>query len=85
MFLFIKRLFDIFFIYFFNILSSNNIYIFFFILVFERNPFFIQERSGINGKTIKIVKLQTMKNINEKKNITKLGNIRVSKIDELHN
>ena len=86
MFLFIKRLFDIFFSFIFLTFSAPIIFIFsFFILVFDKqNPFFIQERSGINGKTIKIVKLQTMKNINEKKNITKLGKIlRVSKIDEL--
>ena len=82
MFLFIKRLFDIF-LFIFNILSSNNIYIFFFYFSLISKIIFL-ERSGINGKTIKIVKLQTMKNINEKKNITKLGKIlRVSKIDEL--
>lgn len=50
----------------------------------KQNPFFHQERSGINGKIINILKLQTMKNINGKKNITKLGKLlRVSKIDEL--
>ena len=49
-----------------------------------QNPFFFQERSGIKGKKINIIKFQTMKLINGKKNPTKLGKIlRLTKIDEL--
>ena len=55
------------------------------ILIFDfQNPFFFQERSGINGKKIQIIKFQTMKSINGQKKITSLGNLlRLSKIDEL--
>ena len=49
-----------------------------------QNPFFFQERSGIKGKKINIIKFQTMKLINGKKKPTKLGKIlRLTKIDEL--
>ncbi len=86
MYFLIKRLFDIFFSLIFFIMSLPLLFILSIcILVFDKqNPYFLQERSGINGKTINIIKLQTMKNINYKKKITKLGKLlRVSKIDEL--
>ncbi len=81
-----KRLFDIFFSLILFLLTLPLIFIFsFLILIFDlQNPFFIQERSGIYGKSIKILKLQTMKYDNNKKKITKLGKLlRFSKIDEL--
>ncbi len=81
-----KRLFDIFFSLILFLLTLPLIFIFsFLILIFDlQNPFFIQERSGIYGKSIKILKLQTMKYVNDKKKITKLGKLlRFSKIDEL--
>ena len=49
---------------------------FFLIIIFDmQNPFFFQERSGIKGKKINIIKFQTMKLINGKKKPTKLGKI----------
>ena len=86
MFLIYKRLFDLIIsitilIITFPIIFTSMILI----LIFDlQNPLFFQERSGINGKRIKIIKLQTMKSINGEKKITKIGNIlRLSKIDEL--
>ncbi len=86
MFFLCKRLFDL-------IISSILIVVTFpiiilsiiSILIFDfQNPFFFQERSGINGKKIQIIKFQTMKSINGQKKITSLGNLlRLSKIDEL--
>ena len=86
MFCFIKRLFDIFFSLIFFLITLPIIFIssFLILIIDMQNPFFIQERSGINGKSIKILKLQTMKYVNSKKNVTKLGKLlRFSKIDEL--
>lgn len=58
--------------------------IIFILFIDLQNPFFIQERSGIYGKRIKIIKLQTMKTINNKIIVTKLGQIlRISKLDEI--
>ena len=86
MFCFIKRLFDIFFSLIFFLITLPIIFIssLLILIIDMQNPFFIQERSGINGKSIKILKLQTMKYVNSKKNVTKLGKLlRFSKIDEL--
>ena len=83
---FFKRFFDIglsliIIILFFPIIILT----FFLIIIFDmQNPFFFQERSGIKGKKINIIKFQTMKLINGKKKPTKLGKIlRLTKIDEL--
>jgi len=86
MFLLLKRLFDI-------ILSTLLVFasfpfIFFSIILvlFIDNhfPIFLHERSGKNGKIIKIIKLRTMKEKNGVLEITKLGKFfRISKIDEL--
>ena len=81
-----KRLFDIFFSLIFFIITLPILFIssFLILIIDMQNPFFIQERSGIYGKSIKILKLQTMKYVNNKKKITKLGKLlRFSKIDEL--
>lgn len=81
-----KRLFDIIFsiilLFFFAPLIILSIFM---IMVFDlQNPFFIQERSGLNGKSIMMIKLQTMKTIQGTKQITLLGKfLRISKIDEL--
>ena len=83
---FFKRLFDIALSLTLIILFSPIIILtIFLIMIFDmQNPFFFQERSGINGKKINIIKFQTMKLINGKKNPTKLGKIlRLTKIDEL--
>ena len=83
---FFKRLFDIALSLTLIILFSPIIILtIFLIMTFDmQNPFFFQERSGINGKKINIIKFQTMKLINGKKNPTKLGKIlRLTKIDEL--
>ena len=54
------------------------------LLIDSENPYFIQERSGLNGKKINIYKLKSMKLINGKKRVTNLGKLlRLSKIDEL--
>lgn len=86
MFRLIKRLFDI-------IFSTILLFIFFPLIILSifmimcfdlQKPFFIQERSGLNGKSITVIKLQTMKTIQGTKQITLLGKfLRISKIDEL--
>ena len=86
MFLLLKRLFDI-------ILSTLLVFasfpfIFFsiiLVLIIDNHfPIFLHERSGKNGKIIKIIKLRTMKEKNGVLEITKLGKFfRISKIDEL--
>ena len=86
MFFYIKRFFDFF-------ISLSVLIIIFPILLIVcisificdlHNPFFVQERSGQNGKKINILKLQTMKIINGKKKVTNFGKfLRTSKIDEL--
>ena len=86
MFLLLKRLFDI-------ILSTLLIFasfpfLFFsiiLVLIIDNHfPLFLHERSGKNGKIIKIIKLRTMKERDGILEITKLGKFfRISKIDEL--
>ena len=86
MFLSFKRLFDI-------ILSASLIFASFPLLFFSiilvliidnHFPLFLHERSGKNGKIIKIIKLRTMKERDGVLEITKLGKFfRISKIDEL--
>lgn len=86
MYFFFKRLIDLF-------LSFNLLVIFvpvfilvlLVILIFDRHyPFFIQERSGLNGKKIYIYKFKTMKRKEENLKITFIGNfLRISKLDEL--
>ena len=86
MYFFFKRLIDIF-------LSLNLLVVFvpvfiivlLVILIFDRHyPFFIQERSGLNGKKIYIYKFKTMKRKEEDLKITFIGNfLRISKLDEL--
>ena len=86
MFLLLKRLFDI-------ILSTLLIFasfpfLFFsiiLVLIIDNHfPLFLHERSGKNGKIIKIIKLRTMKERDGVLEITKLGKFfRISKIDEL--
>ncbi len=83
---FFKRFFDIALSLTLIILFSPIIILTIFLITIldMQNPFFFQERSGIKGKKIKIIKFQTMKLINGKKNPTKLGTIlRLTKIDEL--
>lgn len=86
MFLLLKRLFDI-------ILSTILVFtsfpfLFFstiLVLIIDNHfPIFLHERSGKNGKIIKIIKLRTMKERDGVLEITKLGKFfRISKIDEL--
>ena len=86
MFKFFKRAFDVFFSFLFLLISSPMLIIFILliILIDFHSPFFIQERSGLNGRKIKIIKLQTMKVFDGKLKITKLGRLlRLTKIDEL--
>ena len=86
MFFWFKRLFDFVLSFFFLIITFPLIVIFS-LLIFlldRNNPFFIQKRSGLKGKQIKIFKLQTMKTVDGIKIITNLGKfLRTSKIDEL--
>jgi len=86
MYKFSKRIFDVFFSFFFLIISAPIIIITILLIVIIdfHSPFFIQERSGLNGKKIKIIKLQTMKVFDDKIKITKLGRLlRLTKIDEM--
>ena len=54
------------------------------ILLDFQYPLFIQERSGLNGKSILIIKLKTMRSSGDNKQITLLGKfLRFSKIDEI--
>lgn len=81
-----KRIFDIFFSLLFLFLFSPVILLsaLLIMLIDLQNPFFIQERSGLNEKKIKIIKLQTMKIFNSQIEVTKLGKLlRLTKIDEL--
>ena len=83
---FFKRFFDLVLSLIFIILSSPLIILTIFLIAIldMHNPFFFQVRSGIKGKKINIIKFQTMKLINGKKNPTKFGKIlRITKIDEL--
>jgi len=81
-----KRLFDLFLslILFFLLLPFLIIIILLSLIIYRHNPFFIQRRSGLFGKPIKVFKLKTMKDFKDKKIITKLGNfLRISKLDEI--
>tara|TARA_B100000886_G_C20388948_1_gene477356 strand:- start:56 stop:646 length:591 start_codon:yes stop_codon:yes gene_type:complete len=83
-----KRLFDIFFSLFLLIsLSPIILIIGLIIIIFDKhNPFFLQERSGKNGKQFHIYKFRSMK-INTSNNqikVTKIGKIiRITKFDEI--
>ena len=86
MFIFYKRIFDLFFSLFLLIIFLPIIvFCILLILIIDRqSPFFFQERSGIYAKSFKIIKLQTMKYKNNKLEVTKLGKIlRLLKFDEL--
>jgi len=86
MFFLYKRIFDLVFSFFLIIITFPFflLSIIFILFIDLQSPFFFQERSGIHGKRIKIIKLQTMKTINNKINVTKLGQIlRILKIDEI--
>ena len=65
MFIIFKRIFDIIFsIIILTIFCPLIIFSSCLILIFDfNNPFFIHERSGLNGRKIKIIKLRTMKDI----------------------
>ena len=81
-----KRLFDLFLsiILFFSFSPFLIIIILLSLIIDRHNPFFIQRRSGLFGKPIKVFKLKTMKDFKDKKIITKLGNfLRISKLDEI--
>ena len=81
-----KRLFDLFLsiILFFSFSPFLIIIILLSLIIYRHNPFFIQRRSGLFGKPIKVFKLKTMKDFKDKKIITKLGNfLRISKLDEI--
>ena len=86
MYFFFKRFIDVFLSIFLSLIFSPLLIgsIFFLIIFDLQNPFYIQERSGLNGKSIKIIKLQTMKLKDGNKKITTFGKfLRISKIDEL--
>ncbi len=55
------------------------------ILVFDGKPiFFIQERAGIKGKIINVIKFKTIINVKNKKTVSKLGKfLRITRIDEI--
>jgi lipopolysaccharide/colanic/teichoic acid biosynthesis glycosyltransferase len=64
------------------------------ILIYGRNIFFVQERSGLNEKSFKIIKFRTMKNLRDTSNkllpdtkrLTKFGKLlRYLSLDELPN
>lgn len=53
------------------------------IIIDKHNPFYLEKRAGLLGKSFTIIKLRTMKS-NDNKIITKLGRfLRLLKIDEL--
>lgn len=82
----IKRLIDFFLSLLFIILMFPILMLFIsLIIIFDRhNPFFTQERSGLNGNPIKIYKLRSMKLSGYNNKITFFGSfIRKTKIDEL--
>lgn len=86
MFLLLKRLFDI--ILSIVLVFASFPFLFFSIILVmiidSHSPLFLHERSGKNGKSIKIIKLRTMKERDGVLEITKLGKFfRISKIDEL--
>ena len=77
MFIIFKRIFDITFsilllLIFSPLLILSLIMI---ILLDFQYPLFIQERSGLNGKSILIIKLKTMRSSGDNKQITLLGKI----------
>lgn len=86
MFIIFKRIFDITFsILLLLIFSPLLILSLMMIILFDfQNPLFFQERSGLNGKSIMIIKLKTMRSKGDNKQITLLGKfLRLSKIDEI--
>ena len=86
MYEFFKRFFDIIFSVLALIIFLPIILFFSLIIIFIQfqNPIFVQKRSGVNGKIIKIFKLTSMKTINNKIYVTKLGQfLRISKLDEI--
>lgn len=86
MYFFYKRFFDIIFsiillIFSFPILILSLTAVYFYDF---KNPIYVQERSGINGKNIRIYKIRTMFDFNETKKITKIGKyLRLLKLDEI--
>lgn len=86
MYFFYKRFFDIIFSIILLIFSSPILILSLTAVYFYdfKNPIYVQERSGINGKKIRIYKIRTMFDFNETKKITKIGKyLRLLKLDEI--
>ena len=85
--LIVKRIFDFFLAFFFLVLFSIPIIVIIFLIYFyDGGPvFFVQERAGIKGKKIKVIKFKTIiKTSSKKKEVTKLGKfLRITRIDEI--
>lgn len=85
--LIVKRIFDFFLAIFFLVLFSIPIIVIIFLIYFyDGGPvFFVQERAGIKGKKIKVIKFKTIiKTSSKKKEVTKLGKfLRITRIDEI--
>ena len=85
--LIVKRIFDFFLAIFFLVLFSIPIIVIIFLIYFYDGcpVFFVQERAGIKGKKIKVIKFKTIiKTSSKKKEVTKLGKfLRITRIDEI--
>jgi undecaprenyl phosphate N,N'-diacetylbacillosamine 1-phosphate transferase len=85
--LIVKRIFDFFLAIFFLVLFSIPIIVIIFVIYFyDGGPaFFVQERAGVKGKKIKVIKFKTIiKTSSKKKEVTKLGKfLRITRIDEI--
>jgi lipopolysaccharide/colanic/teichoic acid biosynthesis glycosyltransferase len=78
----IKRSFDIFFALFGLIFLSPIIFLSYIIAAFETssNGFFVQQRVGINGRVFSVIKIKTMKSLDEvNSTITSSNDVRITK------
>lgn len=80
MYLFLKRILDVF-LALIMLLILSPVFIFIGLILtihFRKSPFFIQSRSGLNGKSFNLIKFQTMRDLRDSKGILLADNERIS-------
>lgn len=80
MYLFLKRILDVF-LALIMLLILSPVFIFIGLILtihFRKSPFFIQSRSGLNGKSFNLIKFQTMRDLRDSKGTLLADNERIS-------
>lgn len=85
MYLFLKRILDVF-LALIMLLILSPVFIFIGLILtihFRKSPFFIQSRSGLNGKSFNLIKFQTMRDLRDSKGTLLADNERISALGHI--